>query len=300
VMTSPNHLQSIWRQKWIVMIVSVAVAVSVWAVRKSATPTYRATSLLTVTPAAELSGGTITPEATSFLARSYASRVVTAPVLGDATHDLTPALTVSAARRRITVRTSPQSGDIQINATASSAPDAVALNRAVVASLAGHVAADQATERQQSMAPLDAQVASAQAALVSAPAGSPSADVARSTYTALLDARAARQARPDDRLDVIDEASLPLSPVAPKPARDALFGLIVALVVTSELAVLLPSLGGGRQHRGQDEDAGTRVAVPAHLDADADVTSPAADGVDDGVTRRSESHAKSGVSAVNG
>jgi capsular polysaccharide biosynthesis protein len=299
-MTSPNHLQSIWRQKWIVMIVSVAVAVSVWAVRKSATPTYRATSLLTVTPAAELSGGTITPEATAFLARSYASRVVTAPVLGDATRNLGPSLTVSEARRRITVRTSPQSGDIQVNSTASSARDAVALNRAVVDSLASHVAADQAAERQQSVAPLDAQVASAQATLASAPAGSPAAAAALSTYTALLDARAARQARPDDRLDVIDQASLPLSPVAPKPARDAVFGLIVALVVTSELAVFLPSLTEARRHRAQGEDDGARLAVPARPEADADVMSTAAIGVDDDVTQRSESHAKSGVSAVNG
>src|SRR4051812_17629534 len=215
-MKSQNYLHAIWRHRWLVLVMSAVAAAGVGLIRNNATPTYRTSSLLEVTPAAQLSGGQVTPDATAFLTRAYAARATTSPVLADALHASKIDMTVPDVRSHVHAAVAAQSGNIEISTTSTDADQAAALNAAVVKALIGRVAADQAAEQKAVVAPLDAQVAAAERDLVGAPPNSPASATARSTYNALLDARAARQVRPNDRIDIIDQAAVSTVPASPK------------------------------------------------------------------------------------
>jgi capsular exopolysaccharide synthesis family protein len=256
-----EHFRIIWRRRYWVVLVSLVVAGAVYVWRSQSDDVYQAVSQVTVTAGSSVAAGDPLQEATSFLTKSYAQLGTTSPVLRDAVRASGLRISPSAARSRVDVSASPDLGVITVTARGPSPAAATKLNESVTLALIAAVRDRQKSINDEALAPLDDEIASVRDQLESLSDKDPTRSVVENQYNALIQARTARQMRPDNRVDVLAPASASSTPIAPTPQRDALFALLIALVVNAELAVGLNLLSD----RFVSEDDTERVLDELHL-----------------------------------
>ncbi len=238
--------------------VAAIVAIIVYTRGETMTKEYASELPMQVTAAASTAGDQAAPDATSFLASRYAKLATTDPVVGDAVRRSKLSLTQSEARDRISASADSAVGFITVRVTGHNPTDAQTLATAEAQALTDAVARQEKAKVDEIIAALDAQIADVNNQLAALGANDPQRTPLEATFTALQQQRAARVSKDTNRIETIAEASLPTSPFAPTPLRDAVLAFIVALILNAELWVLIEVLSD-RFSPGVAGEEATRV-----------------------------------------
>ncbi|MDQ6785115.1 MAG: P-loop NTPase [Actinomycetota bacterium] len=218
------------------------VAAAVFAWFSNQPKVYQAQAQLSVTPAQVGSSSGTTQSDTLFLAATYAQLGTTSPVVGAAVRDARLHLDYLTAAKRLSVTASSNVAIISVTATGPSPGAAVALARSEADALTAAVTSEQEASVATQLKKVEGDIVGVSSQLAAAPPGSSQQTVLQAQLQALEQLVTNRQSQPLDALNVVGPARGAASPVSPRPARDAVLGLVTALVVASELAVLLEAL----------------------------------------------------------
>lgn len=245
-----DHRRAIWRKRWRVLLLSLLVAVVVYAHSQSLDDVFSADARLQVDAAG--SAADLRSDQAQFLATTFAALVSSNDVVKDATARSGLKIDETTAGHRLSAAAASTPGFITVSATGPTGTAARALAQAGADALAAAVAESTKANLSEQLAPIDAQLTELLAALRTSATGSVERDVLQAQYQAALGRRTDLAAQGTDAVRVVDTATAPTAPVAPTPARDALLALIVALIVNAELVVALEALSG-RLSGGDDE-----------------------------------------------
>ena len=246
-----EHFRVIWRRRWRVAVASLVVAAVVAAWSLSKPPVYEATTDVSVTSGRATAGESVTKDDTLFLAGTYAELAETRPVLAAAASGSGLDLSPTVVGQRLSASSSSDVGFVTISATGPSPDEASALAGAAAEALIEAVSAQQEQILREVLGPVESEIEELAAQLGSIPADAPD-QALEARYAALLASATERRLQPVDRLTVVSPARAEPTPVSPRPVRDATLALLVALVLNSELAVVLSALND----RFSTEDAG--------------------------------------------
>lgn len=261
-MGTADHLSVIWQRRWQVLGASLAVAMAVYVWRSQDADVYEARSELTVTVAQIAAGdGSPTLESTDLVTAGFATMATSTPVLGAAREISGLALTVDELDDRVSVSSETGSGFLTVTTQGPSTDEALVLNQAVAEALITHVQSEQERARAELLAPIDQEIADLRGELADLDPSDPSREGFLGQLTALLQVRSERQIQPEHRIDILNPSSAEPDPVAPRPGRDALLALVVAVVVNAELAVVAAAVGD----RVSSEQQLTEVLVARRL-----------------------------------
>ncbi|WP_148611753.1 Wzz/FepE/Etk N-terminal domain-containing protein [Nocardioides rubriscoriae] len=260
-----EHAAGVWARRWVVLVVALAAAAAVLVWRSTAPDQYVAQTTVQVRlPEDQASDPSVQ---VGYYADTVVGLTTSRGVLEKALTSLgRPADedAVSAVSGDVTAESGTQPGFVTVAATGADGVEAADLADAVAAVLATEVAADQADD-----------LASQRAAITDAIAlvgrerreviGRDNVAVAalEREREALLGSLRAVADRPSWRLAVVEPATIPDGPASPKPLRDALLALIVALVLAAEGVVLARALRGSLSARDPGRDAAATAGVPA-------------------------------------
>ena len=237
-----EHLRVIYQHKWRVLGVSLAVALLVFGWRTSQPKTWGATSLVDVVTGQSQEGSDVSEEEALFASQSYAELATTRPVLATAGSAMNPPLDFREVERRVKVE-SKRGSYIDISVTGPTPDQAAQLAGSLSQALVDAVSRRQTEQTNALLQPVEAQVADLENRLNALPPGDARRETLRLQYEALVQNAAQTRLRPVDRLSVVAPARPSDAPLSPRPKRDALTALVLALVLNSELAVLLARLG---------------------------------------------------------
>lgn len=257
-----EHFRVISRRRWPVLAASVAVAALVFGWSYTRPPLFQAKALITVTSGRAVSGQSVTQQDSLFLSRNYAELAGTRPVLADAAARSKLDLSAADAGERILSRASGDVGFITISATGASPDDATRLAQATADALITAVEEEQAKAVRAALAPIDTEISQVGGELAQLPPGAGNREVLVARYQALVQAATERRLAPTDRLVLVSPARGDSVPVSPTPVRDTVLALLVALVINSELAVLLEVLRDRMSGTEDDEGSGEIMGLP--------------------------------------
>lgn len=247
--------------------VALAVGVAVYAWRVNQPNLYQAQAQLSVTPGQLNSGLGAAESDTVFLADTYAELAQTVPVVVTAVHNAKLHLDEGTASKRLAIVASSTIGFISVTATGPSPGAAAALARGETDALTAAVTAQQETALATQLDKINTEVININGQISALPPASTQLPLLQAQLLALEQVAANRQSQPLDELAVVAPARSSPSPISPRPARDALFGLLTALVVASELVALLEALGDRFPTDRLEEEVirATELAVLARL-----------------------------------
>jgi capsular exopolysaccharide synthesis family protein len=246
-----QHFQAIWRRRYVVVLASILVAAAVYAWRSSAPPTYKADALLAVTSGRAAAGEATTQSDVLFLASTYAQLAKTRPVVQDALTRSGLRIPLSTALLLVSADASNEAGFIRLSATGPTVASATALSAGLADALTATVTKQQELRLRESLAPIEADIATVQGQLATLPVNAAERPALQARLEALFLSATNRQLRPSDRLDLVAPARAEPTPISPHPTRDAVLALLVAFVINAELAAAAEALGD--RFRGQDE-----------------------------------------------
>lgn len=250
------HLRVMLRRKWRILGASLLIAGLVFGWRSSVLPTYEATALVNVVSSQSLRGEIASEDDTVFLSESYAALATTTPIASAAGQRSGLGLSSRAAQRRVEVDVA-EGSYLTIIATGPSPASASALSAAFADALIDEVEAQQQEQTGQQLTPVLAQIASVERDLALFDKDDPRRTALELQYAALVQNVTDTRVRPLDRILLVTPARTSPDPIDPKPKRDALLAMIVALVVNAELAVLLSVLAG----RFNGTDVGAEISA---------------------------------------
>ena len=237
-----EHLRVIYRRRWTILLVSLGVAGGVFGWSSTRVPVYGADAVISVTSGRALAGQNVNEEDTLFLTRNYAELATTPPVLADAALRSRLAISAREARRRVSSRAASDVGFLTITARGPSPAAATALAKGAAESLVAAVDDQQRETVRIAVEPIQEEIGQLDAQLVALPDGASNRGPLEARYEALVRAATERRLAPSDRLTLVSPARGDLTPLSPKPVRDALLALLVALVVNAELLVVVEVL----------------------------------------------------------
>ncbi len=159
-----------------------------------------------------------------------------------------------------------------MTATGPSPEAATALAQGEADALTAAVTAQQETALTSQLKKVDTQINNITSQLAAVPAGSSRQAGLQAQLQALEQIATNQQSQPLDQINLVAPARSTGGAISPKPTRDALLGFLTALVVCSELAVLLEVLSDRfPTDRLEDEvTKATGLAVLAHVPAGND------------------------------
>ena len=245
----------------IIAIALIAAAlVLVWQQAQPAV--FSSTALLAMEP----SPGTVTtaggrPENLVFLARTYAARAQTRPVVADAIRRSELSADVDEVLRRASVEVSNADATISITGKGATPRQAHELALALVGALRRDITSDQVALRAARLAPLNRRLRSLERSFATTSPQSPRRFAVQQEYQGLLTARAEAALRPLDRVEVLSPPSSPADPESPRPLRASLLAFLVAAVIGIEASVAVPMLR--RRRSSVDASVDPSSAVPA-------------------------------------
>ncbi|MDQ3643574.1 MAG: hypothetical protein M3450_19425, partial [Actinomycetota bacterium] len=261
-----EHLRLIYQRKWIILGVSLAVALLVFGWRTTQPKTWGATSLIDVVSSQGQQGDSVTEVDALFASKSYAELATTRPVLARAGAAMQPPLDLPTVEEHATA-SSERAGYIDIEVTGATPEAATALADALGQALIDTVATRQSQQTTALLQPAQAQIAELETRLNEMAPSDQRRETLRLQYEALVQNAAETRLRPVDRLSVVAPAHSAGGPISPHPKRDALMALIVALILNSELAVFLVRLGD----RFGEEDVAMAISAEIGLPVLAEV-----------------------------
>jgi capsular exopolysaccharide synthesis family protein len=246
-------------QNWLrILLISIGIAILVFAASTVQSKKYQAKELLVVTPGAATSGGETLTQASSFLAQNYAKYASTPTVVRNAIRTSGMDLTLDEATDRIKASQVGDLGFIEIKATGPSKQDAERLTRFASSSLIDTIKSGQAQAKFADLRPIQSQRQQLQDQLNDPATAVTERSAIQGQLEALTQSEADIRSRKEDNLGIVSGAIANDSPVSPKPLRDALLAFVVSLVVVAELTVLI-HYTGDRFSRSEDTADVTRV-----------------------------------------
>ncbi|MGZ4689814.1 MAG: polysaccharide biosynthesis tyrosine autokinase [Acidimicrobiia bacterium] len=246
-------------QNWLrILLISIGIAILVFAVSTVQSKKYEAKELLVVIPDNSASGGQTQAQASAYLAQNYAQYANTPTVVRNAIKTSKMNLGLEQATGRISASQVGDLGFVQIKATGPSKADAERLTRFASSSLIQTIQAQQTQAKFADLSPIQSTRNQLQAQLGGLPAGSSEAASVNSQLDALNQAETDIRTRKDDKLAIVSGSIASGSPVSPQPLRDSLLAFIVSLVVVAELTVLV-HYSGDRFSRTEDTADVTRI-----------------------------------------
>lgn len=247
-----RHFRAIWRRRWRIVLTSALVAALVGAWSASQPKVYQGAATVAITSGRATAGESVTREDTLFLARTYAELSETRPVVADAARRSELSISAAEAGRRLSARAHDDVGFLTVSADGPSPGEATELAAAGASALTAAVSDQQQQALREALAPVEAEVQELGDRLARLDPASADRSPLQARYAALLASATERRLQPVDRLTVVSPARAEPAPVSPQPPRDALLALLVALVVNSELAVLLAGLAD--RFSGDDQE----------------------------------------------
>jgi Mrp family chromosome partitioning ATPase len=245
-------------QNWVrILLVSIGIAVLVFAASTVQSKKYQAKALMVVTPGSTTAGETLS-QASSFLAQNYAEYAETPTVLRQAIRESGLDLTLDEAAARISTSQVGELGFVEVKATGPSKAEAERLTRFAAVALRDTVASAQVQMKTADLRPIQAARQGLQDQIDALPPGSSERGALELQVESLNQSEADIYSREVDTINTISGANAGDSPVSPKPLRDALLAFVVSLVVVSELTVLI-HYTGDRFSRTEDTADITRV-----------------------------------------
>lgn len=256
-----EHLAIVWAKRLLILAVALAVAVAVFAWRSAAPERYTATTSVAVRvpQSGDPAGQTV------YYAQTLTGLITSIGLVREALAATERTDDPEQAASEVSATAGISPGFVDVSGFGSTPQEAVELTDALVAALSREVAEQQATdaadERQTvvdaiedldgELAALPANDADGRSALLSE----------RASLVGALDQLADSAVR--WRVAVIDPALPPSSPSAPRPLRDALLALLVALILGAEAAVVLRLTKGRLSVRRPEAEAAELLGVPA-------------------------------------
>ncbi len=246
-------------QNWLrILLISIGIAILVFAASTVQSAKYQAKELLVVTPGAATSGGETLAQASSFLAQNFAEYAKTPTVVRNAIRTSGMDLTLDEATKRISAAQTGDLGFVQIKATGPNKADAERLTRFASSALIDTISSAQTQERFADLRPIQGQRQLLQQQLADPTTTATDRAAIDGQLDALNSAEAEVRSRKVDKLGVISGAIADDGPISPKPVRDALLAFVVSLVVVAELTVLI-HYTGDRFSRTEDTADVTKV-----------------------------------------
>jgi capsular exopolysaccharide synthesis family protein len=253
---NPTHpIRIVWGYRWWLLGFAVAAAVVVFVLRSEAAEEYRATAVMQVVSGRQSSGEFVDQTELLQLTNLYAELGRSQEVQDEAAAELDadaedPTLPVGVD---VTARDSLQLLDV--TATSGDPQEAADVANAYAAAFATHITAEQSAQSTAALERIQARIDELESEVAAA-----GDDPAANTELVALQTQAAViQARPNNGLEVLQDASVPGAPSSPKPARDAVLAFIAALVIGSAAAYARATL---TDRFGSAEEAATELGVP--------------------------------------
>jgi len=231
-----DHLQAIWRRRWVILVVCVLATAGVVGVRMQAEEVYRATARLILsgpTSAAGTRGQDLVFAASTFVARAESP-----DVLSDAVDRADLSLPVATVDDRTSVSLSSSDATAAVEATGPTPAQAAALANGLADALVERVAEVQAESRETLVNPIERDIAAVRRTLARTQPGDPEFAVATQEYAALRNARRQADLAPQLRLEVLRPATEPGSAESPQLLREGALAFLVTLAVAAEGAAL--------------------------------------------------------------
>ncbi|MGI8794816.1 MAG: polysaccharide biosynthesis tyrosine autokinase [Acidimicrobiales bacterium] len=239
-----EHFRVIWRHKWRILAVAVAIALVVYLRSSTLPEVYEAQTLLQATSGRAAAGESFTRDDTQFLGQTYAELATTRPVIAAAVQRSGLSLTVPDALDLVTAARSGDAGFIVVAAHGSTPNEAERLSQAVANEVKDVVAQQQRERLKDTLRDPQAEADQLNAQLQSAGLTDSQRTQLESRRDPLVATITGARLRPRDRVELVAPARAPRTPVAPTPTRDAILALLAALVINAELSVLLEAMSG--------------------------------------------------------
>ncbi len=246
-------------QNWLrILLISIGIAILVFAASTVQSKKYQAKELLGVVPGGQTTGGETLANASAYLAQTWAKYADTPGVIRNTIKSSKLDLSLDDATSRVSAGQVGGLGFIEIKGTGPSKAEAERLTRFAGASLVGAITSQQTQQKFADLLPIQTSRQNLQQQLAALPPGSSDAASIQGQIDALNDAEVGIRARKDDRLTVISGAVASDTPISPKPLRDSVLAFIVSLIVVAELTVLVHFVGD-RFSKTEDTADVTRI-----------------------------------------
>lgn len=257
-----EHFRVIWRHKWRIVAVAVAIALVVYLRSSTLPEVYQAETLLQATSGRAAAGEAFTRDDTLFLAQTYAELATTRPLIAAAVQRSGLDITLAEALDDVSAATRGDAGFIVISATGGTPNEAERLSQAVADELANAVAKQQAKRLTDILADPEAEIAQLNAQLQSQGLTDAQRSELQNRRDVLEAEVIAARLRARDRIEPVAPARAPRTPVAPTPTRDAILAFLTAVVVNAELFVLIEAMSGRFSTDNVGEDITRLTGLP--------------------------------------
>lgn len=253
-----THLGSIWRSKWVALAIALLAAALVFLVSSQRPDRFRAETVLSVQISANSSDRQLQAE---FAAGTFTALADTRAVREDAASLADGPRTADDFKAHSSVAVGASPSLLVVAGTggrADSADYALSLATALVVRVSG----DNTEALAEDVAPLQQQLDRVAGQLTRTPPG-PAADALRAQYNGLAAAIANRRAQTPTRLSFLTAPpQVSVAKTGPRPAKDAAFAFILAVVVAAEALVGLRRLRGKLSAGAPASDALAVTGLP--------------------------------------
>ncbi len=253
-----THFGSIWRSKWLALAFAILAAALVYLVDSQRPDRFRAQTLLSVQTSSNSNDRQTQAE---FAAGAFAALAGTSAVREDAASLAHGMMTADDFGGHASAAVGASPSLLVVAGTggrAESADYALSLATALVV----RVSADNTRALAEDVAPLQQQLDRIADQFTRAPSG-PLADALRAQYDGLAAAIANRRVQSPTRLSFLTAPpQVSVAQTGPRPAKDAGFAFVLALVVAAETLVGLRRLRGKLSMGAPASDAQTATGLP--------------------------------------
>jgi Mrp family chromosome partitioning ATPase/capsular polysaccharide biosynthesis protein len=265
-MPSTHPLRIIWSYKRSIVIVAIAAAVLAYVASHARTAKYQADSVVQVIPSEQVSGGALQPQQLLQLSDVYLEVSQTTPVQARGARNMKPPVSLAYFAKHTSSATKGDLGLIDMTGESTSPKEAAQLSNAYAK---GFVQAlnDQTNQQQKDLLdPINAQISQVNAKLSALSQRLNQTTAVKVEINSLQGELSTLQQKKTDltgnannRVSIIENASVPTTPASPRPKRDAALALFAALLLGSGAALLWALLAG---RYSSAEEASMDLGIP--------------------------------------
>jgi capsular exopolysaccharide synthesis family protein len=226
-----GNLRLIWASKRWLMLFAVVAASAVYAISSAQSNEYESKALGQIVSTSQASGEILSEEQLLSVSNVYHELAATRTVL-DLAHE-EPAVKGREAEFDSSVEVSPEArvGVLSFAATTKVPGRSAEFANAYASAFAGYLGGLQIEQLKETLRPIQQRIDEIDRELNETPAGSAGATGLHVELEALQEQIAAQTSNPGNTMRIVERARPANSPVSPKPVRNALLALIVALVL---------------------------------------------------------------------
>ena len=255
-----DFFRILWRRKWLILLCLVLIPVAIYVYSDRLTKTYQASTIVQVQVTATDAGLFVDQDLPSGSANTakVAALVPTSGVLDEGSRLLGEP--EGSLRGAVSAKDNEDTGFITITATAGRGERAAEIANTVARSL-------RVTRERAGLRRVDAAITNVEKELDKL--GNGDADELQATQLSerLQGLRALRAAQAEN-VQVVEPARAPSSPVSPNPKRNAILGLVIAILVAAGAVALAERLDR-RLHDSRDMERLTGTPLLAQVPSSA-------------------------------